>query len=130
MPGRINLSQGERGAEWFYSQEQGRKQRAPVFSHRRMLYEEEDETVWMRWRMVALCLRPRSGVRSLVGGQVDEVMHQVWTRHRPQREERNDSCERDAALVQPMKVPLTWLAAGPESVHKCRFAAIAHRYGH
>ena len=121
------MSEGKRGEERLCRQEQGREQRSPLLCHRRMLHQEEDETVRTWWRLVVPRLRTILGVLVLVWRPFGEVMHQVRTRDRHQREQCHDGRERHEALAPPVHVPPPLCVADPEGMHRRRSTTIAHR---
>lgn len=125
ISGSVGLSQKERGDQRLCSKEQYREKRSPCLCHRRVLHQEEDETVRTRRRMLSRRMMTILGVMVLLGMQFGEVMHQVWTRHRQQRQERQDGPERDAALSPPQYVRPPLFTAGPEGMHLYRSVVIA-----
>ena len=123
--GSVRLFQRAHGDDRLCGKEQYREQRSPVAGHRCVLYEEKDQTVRMRRRMVSLCRMPVMGVRVLLGVHFGEVMHEVRTRYRQQREERQDHPERDDAHVLPVSVQSPICATDPTGLHRCKSVVTA-----
>jgi hypothetical protein len=87
-----------------------------------MLDQEEDQTI-----RPLLGLALMRGMAVVLGMLLDEVMHQVGTRHRQEGEERQDGPERLEAHADPAHIPPGRSAACAGGAHRARAYERTHQ---